>query len=86
MLWYSQFIKGNSKIAPPSPPPLAPTKKQGLNSIWTHGLCVSAAVLYQLSYEDPAYNAGEKSKTEWRWYELQAYKSKWRGELQSRPK
>ena len=25
----------------------------GFNGIWTHGLCVSAAVLYQLSYEDP---------------------------------
>ena len=26
---------------------------QGFNGIRTHGLCVSAAVLYQLSYEDP---------------------------------
>ena len=26
---------------------------QGFNGIRTHGLCASAAVLYQLSYEDP---------------------------------
>ena len=31
-----------------------PEKKfLGFNGIWTHGLCVSTAVLYQLSYEDP---------------------------------
>ena len=31
-----------------------PEKKNfGFNGIRTHGLCVSAAVLYQLSYEDP---------------------------------
>ena len=36
----------NSKFAPP--PPTAP-KKTGIR---THDLCVSAAVLYQLIYED----------------------------------
>ena len=35
----------NSKFAPPPPPP----KKTGIR---THDLCVSAAVLYQLIYED----------------------------------
>ena len=29
-----------------------PPKIQNLNGIRTHGLCVSSAVLYQLSYED----------------------------------
>ena len=28
-------------------------KVRGFSGIWTHGLYVSTAVLYQLSYEDP---------------------------------
>ena len=50
------------QISPSLPPSPTPTPR-GLNSIWIHGFCVSAAVLYQLSNEDPAYSVGEKSKT-----------------------
>ena len=32
---------------------LAWKKIQGFNSIQTHGVCVKAAVFYQLSYQDP---------------------------------
>ena len=32
---------------------------QGFNGIWTYGLCVSAAVLYQLSYENPMMGADQ---------------------------
>ena len=35
------------------PPPQKKKKFRHLNRIRTHGLCVSAAVLYHLSYEDP---------------------------------
>ena len=69
-------------------------KKFGdFNGIQIHGLCVSAAVLYKLSYEDPYIgsrpifwvhlNPRKKWNLEWRWYELRKYKFKWRYDRRS---
>ena len=69
-------------------------KKIGdFNRIQIHGLCVSAAVLYQLSYEDPYigsrpifwvhFNPRKKWNLEWRWCELRKYKFKWRYDRRS---
>ena len=69
-------------------------KKFGdFNGIQIHGLCVSAAVLYQLSYEDPYIgsrpifwvhlNPRKKWNLEWRWCELRKYKFKWRYDRRS---
>ena len=33
--------------------PIKPKKLEGFNGIWTHAFCLSAAVLYQLSYGNP---------------------------------
>ena len=39
------------QFKPPPPPP--PKKKSwAFKEIWTHGLCISATVLYQLNYEN----------------------------------
>ena len=53
-------------------------KFQGFNGIRTHGLCVCAAVLYQLSYEVPHIGSRpiywahlspwEESNIEWEWF------------------
>ena len=64
-------------------------KNQDFNEIRTHGgLCVSAAVLYQLSYEDPYIGSRpiflvhlkpwKEWILAWRWCELQKYYFKWR--------
>ena len=44
----------------------------GFNGIRTHGLCVSAAVLHQLSYEDP-YVGNEMEWNIWILCELRTY-------------
>ena len=69
-------------------------KKFGdFNGIQIHGLCVSAAVLYQLSYEEPYIgsrpicwvhlNPRKEWNMEWRWCELRKYKFKWRYDRRS---
>ena len=41
------------QISPFLNPPPPPNKNRAWTAFEPHGLCVSAAVLYQLSYEDP---------------------------------
>ena len=63
------------------------------NGIETNGFYVSAAVLYQLSYEHPyigsrpicliLLNPWKEWNEEWRWCELRKYNFKWRYDRRS---